>query len=62
MQNLEIVRSHRRCWCAAQEPKLTELLRDPMMLALMAADRIDRRDLDVLFDQARGKLRRRAAD
>jgi hypothetical protein len=46
----------RRCWCAAEEPRLSELLGDPMMLALLAADRVDRRDLDALFDRARHGL------
>jgi hypothetical protein len=47
----------RRCWCASEEPRLSDLLGDPMMLALLAADRVDRRDLDALFDRARHSLR-----
>jgi hypothetical protein len=47
----------RRCWRAAGEPRLSELMGDPMTLALMAADRVDRHDLDVLFDRARDGLR-----
>ena len=41
----------------ANEPRLSELLGDPMMLALLAADRVDRRELDALFDWARDSLR-----
>jgi hypothetical protein len=47
--------------CGAVEPNLGELLGDPMTLALMAADRVDRRELDALFDRARISLRRHSA-
>ena len=38
------------------EPNLAELMRDPMTLALMAADRVDRRELDALVAQVRASL------
>jgi hypothetical protein len=46
----------RRRSCMA-EPKLDELMRDPMTLALMAADRVDHNDLNALFAQVRSYLR-----
>ena len=39
------------------EPDLAELMRDPMTQALMAADRVDRRDLCSLISQVRANLR-----
>jgi hypothetical protein len=42
------------------EPALSDVLGDPMITALMAADRVERRDLDSLFDRTRNSLRRRA--
>jgi hypothetical protein len=47
--------------CHAGEPDLSELLRDPMTLALMAADGVDRQLFDALVDRARGSLRRHPA-
>jgi hypothetical protein len=41
----------------AREPALNELLSDPMTLALMAADRVDRHQFDVLLTQVRARLR-----
>jgi hypothetical protein len=38
---------------------LFDLLRDPMTLSLMAADRVDQRELNALLHKARGGLRRR---
>jgi hypothetical protein len=52
----ELFGSPRRRNCVA-EPKLDELMRDPMTLALMAADRVDHNDLNALFAQVRGYLR-----
>jgi hypothetical protein len=37
----------------APEPDLDELMRDPMTLALMAADRVDPGALDALFTRLR---------
>jgi hypothetical protein len=51
----------RRCRCLTGEPQLSDLLRDPMTVALMAADRVDRRDLDALFARTRSTLRRMSA-
>jgi hypothetical protein len=62
MNTKEATRRKRSCWCATAEPKLGELMGDPMMIALMAADRVDRRDLTVLFDKTRVSLRRRVTD
>ncbi len=39
------------------EPDLSELMRDPMTVALMAADHVDRRELDALITQVRENLR-----
>ena len=39
------------------EPDLDELLRDPMTLALMAAGRVDRSELDAMLGQVRDSLR-----
>jgi hypothetical protein len=41
----------------SREPALTDLLRDPMTIALMTADRVDRRQFDALLTQVRAKLR-----
>ena len=38
------------------EPTLSDLLHDPMAQALMAADRVDRRQLDILLDATRRNL------
>jgi hypothetical protein len=40
-----------RC-CLAIEPNLMELLNDPLTVALMAADHVDRRELDLLLADA----------
>jgi hypothetical protein len=63
MQNQEFARSaHRRnCRCGVS-PRLADLLRDPMTMALMDADRVDRRELDALVDWARDSLRVRFRD
>ena len=45
-----------RCGCFA-EPDLAELMRDPMTLALMAADRVDRHEFDVLLAGTQRNLR-----
>jgi len=60
MQTEHFAQSRRHCSRFVWEPALAELLGDPMTVALMAADRVDRRDLDVLFDRTRSSLRRRA--
>jgi hypothetical protein len=39
------------------EPALSELMCDPITLALMAADRVDHRELDTLLTQVRASLR-----
>jgi len=39
------------------EPDLAELMRDPMTLAVMAADHVDRGELDTLLAELRGNLR-----
>jgi hypothetical protein len=39
-----------------QEPDLNELMADPMTLAVMAADRVDRCQLHALFAQVRDRL------
>ena len=39
------------------EPSLDELMRDPMTLALMAADRVDHGQLNALLAQVRSHLR-----
>jgi hypothetical protein len=39
------------------EPDLDELMRDPIMLALMSADRVDHCELHALFAQVRQNLR-----
>jgi hypothetical protein len=41
-----------------REPALSELLRDPIVQALMVADRVEQHDLDVLFATVRRQLRR----
>ena len=43
-----------RCFLAV-EPNLSELLSDPMTMALMAADHVERRELDRLIAVARGR-------
>ncbi|HZK92423.1 MAG TPA: hypothetical protein VFC56_19970 [Stellaceae bacterium] len=48
------VSAKRRC-LHALEPNLSELLSDPMMMALMAADRVDRGELDLLIADARAR-------
>jgi hypothetical protein len=45
------------CCSFAFEPDLSELLRDPMTVALMEADNVDRRELDVLLADTRENLR-----
>jgi hypothetical protein len=60
MQSEHFMPANGRCSRFVWEPGLAEVLRDPMIVALMAADRVDRRDLDVLFDRTRSSLRRRA--
>ncbi len=40
-----------------REPKLADLLSDPITRALMQADRVDHRDLETLLDDARANLR-----
>jgi hypothetical protein len=52
----ELFGTPRRRNCVA-EPKLDELMRDPMTLALMAADRVDHKELNALFAQVRCQLR-----
>jgi hypothetical protein len=52
----ELFGSSRRRNCVA-EPNLDELMRDPMTLALMAADGVDRHELQTLFTQVRSQLR-----
>jgi hypothetical protein len=49
-------------WSYAAEPDLSDLLRDTIACALMAADRVDPRELDALFDRTRGSLRRHPTD
>ena len=49
-------------WRFAAEPDLSELLRDSIACALMAADRVDPRELDALFNRTRGSLRRQPTD
>jgi hypothetical protein len=46
-----------RIRCLFREPELAELLHDPMTLALMAADRVDRGEFDILLAGARQNLR-----
>jgi hypothetical protein len=48
------VSAERRCFLAV-EPKLSELLSDPMTVALMAADHVARGDLDLLIADARAR-------
>ena len=44
------------CQCfLAVEPNLSELLSDPMTMALMAADHVERRELDRLIAVAQGR-------
>jgi hypothetical protein len=63
MRNQDFAKPETRSrWCYAAEPDLSELLRDPIARALMAADRVDRRELDALFDRTRGSLRRHPTD
>ena len=45
-----------RC-CVVLEPDLRELLRDPMTVALMQADRVDRRAFEALIAGTRENLR-----
>jgi hypothetical protein len=51
----------RGCSRLGAEPGLSDLMQDPLTVALMAADRVDRRELNALLDQARCKLQRRLA-
>jgi len=46
------------CRCQA-ELNLSDLLRDPMTVSLMTADRVDRGELHSLLDKARCGLRQR---
>jgi hypothetical protein len=63
MRNQDFAQPETRpSWCCAAEPDLSELLRDPIARALMAADRVDRGELDALFDRTRGNLRRHPTD
>ena len=39
------------------EPNLNELLCDPMTVALMAADHVDRNDFNAMLTQLRSRLR-----
>ena len=48
------VSSERRCFLAV-EPNLSELLSDPMTVALMAADHVERGDLELLIEDARAR-------
>lgn len=57
MCNHEVIRSQRDCGWFTREPDLADMLRDPMMQALMAADHVDDRDLDALLADARHSLR-----
>jgi hypothetical protein len=41
-----------------REPALSELLGDPIVQALMVADRVEQRDLNVLFAKVRRQRRR----
>jgi hypothetical protein len=41
-----------------REPALSELLGDPIVQVLMIADRVEQRDLDLLFATVRCQLRR----
>jgi len=41
----------------AAGPLLTELLSDPIMHMLMAADRVEYRDIEAVLQQARSQLR-----
>ncbi len=43
------------------EPDLVELMRDPMTLAVMASDRVDRRELCTLLTQIRENRREQKA-
>jgi hypothetical protein len=46
----------RRDQCFCREPGVAEILRDPITQALMAADRVNRRDLETLLVGASQKL------
>jgi hypothetical protein len=46
----------RRCWRVSREPDLQDLMRDPLTLAVMAADRVERHDLENLLAGARKNL------
>jgi hypothetical protein len=50
------LRSSERAW--TKEPLLSELLRDPIAKALMVADHVALRDLNVLFANVKCQLRR----
>ena len=50
--SLQRVSAECRCFLAI-EPNLSELLSDPMTLALMTADHVERPDLDRLIAAAR---------
>jgi hypothetical protein len=45
------------CGSHVTEPDLDEVMRDPMTLALMAADRVNHSELSALFAQVRSNLR-----
>jgi hypothetical protein len=47
------------CWCGG-EPKVADLLRDPITRALMAADHVERCEMRTLLASARGRLARAA--
>ena len=51
----ELFTSRRGSW--VWEPNLSEIMRDPMTQALMAADRVDRHELKTLLSQVRESLR-----
>lgn len=53
------ISAERRCFLAL-EPNLSELLSDPMTVALMAADHVERGDLDLLIADARARRDRHA--
>jgi hypothetical protein len=57
MQNQDFTRlESRRCWRVAREPDLQDLMHDPLTLAVMAADRVERHDLENLLAGARKNL------
>jgi hypothetical protein len=51
----------RECQCfLAVEPNLSELLADPMTVALMAADHVEKQELDLLIAAARDQCEHHA--